>query len=559
MWLYLAGYNILPVEFQDFPTDLWDEEVCQRETAWFARDDDPLKVNRFVRDDLVPWWERGLAIDYLFLYYTREGQNLFTRESFLLLEYVEKDMYMVPEYQAIACQLDEDGNCTLPDSIIRFFDGTFSYVDEIFYDPDYQNIPAVLYEAFERPETASALEYFLCVDYVITPEEAFCEITRTKIPLGWPHNNNKTDDENIDMLDKFLLDIYRPVLEDLMDDVEDYLEVVYISLILFANDILVQALKDMCLAIFSLFFIFFFTWFQTQSLWISTWAVFGIFSSFWITNLIYRIVFDYQYFGYFHVISIFIILGIGADDVYVFYDNWRATKRHKYPSLSHRMSDCYRRAAGTMFFTSFTTMMAFLFGALSPILPMDSFGVFSGILIGVNYISVIIFFPTVVMMYHMRYETQPYPCGCCCPCINACKNTSDKAVVVHNDICKQANVQKQMVYNEQHTHLTLNGQNGSITNPATKGHQDDKYVESIMANGDDKIDKVRAEPEEDAPEIRPNVVVRFFTTYYYPFITHKVFKWLILLFFLIFVPFLCLSATRIEVDTEQVSYYTEQV
>lgn len=79
----------------------------------------------------------------------------------------------------------------------------------------------------------------------------------------------------------------------------------------FSYDAPRQAFLDMLLAFGSLIFIFGFIWFQTKSLWVTGFAVLSIITSFWITNLVYRIVFDYQYFGYLHIIAIFVILGIG--------------------------------------------------------------------------------------------------------------------------------------------------------------------------------------------------------------------------------------------------------
>ena len=38
----------------------------------------------------------------------------------------------------------------------------------------------------------------------------------------------------------------------------------------------------------------------------------------------------------------FIVLGIGADDIFVFCDTWKETGQFKYKSLAHRISDAYR-------------------------------------------------------------------------------------------------------------------------------------------------------------------------------------------------------------------------
>jgi len=122
---------------------------------------------------------------------------------------------------------------------------------------------------------------------------------------------------------------------------------------------------------------------------------------------------DYRYLGIFHVLTVFIILGIGADDIFVFFDSWKETGHHEYKSLAHRMSNCYRKSSIAMLFTSITTAMAFIVSATSPFVVISSFGVFAGILVAVNYLSVIIFFPCVVVTYHLYWEKNR--CCCCCP------------------------------------------------------------------------------------------------------------------------------------------------
>jgi hypothetical protein len=98
-------------------------------------------------------------------------------------------------------------------------------------------------------------------------------------------------------------------------------------------------------------------------------------------NIIYRCIIDFQYFGLFHIITMFIILGIGADDLFVFYDAWRLTAFSPYPSLAHRLNEAYSKSCKSMFITSLTTAVAFTASALSPLLATKSFGVFAAILV----------------------------------------------------------------------------------------------------------------------------------------------------------------------------------
>ena len=211
--------------------------------------------------------------------------------------------------------------------------------------------------------------------------------------------------------------------------------------------------------------------------------------------MIYRVLFDFRYIGIFHVLSVFIILGIGADDVFVFSDTWRASKDRVYPNLLSRFSDVYSHAAGAMFITSFTTMVAFISNVFSPLLGVSSFGMFSALLVFVNYCSVIIFFPTVVITHELYWKNWKWPC---CKVFRLCER------------------------------------NPQIS-PAADGEEDKDSL-----------------PESDA-SVNSRLVARLFRGFFFDKVVgHKVVRWIILA---VFTVFICLSVTygtRIVADEEQV-------
>lgn len=241
--------------------------------------------------------------------------------------------------------------------------------------------------------------------------------------IGWPHVGYKSTEDRKDdqsnKINKIVGDTYAEIFDQMYKDGVGELKFYYKSLALLVDALTKQVVLDLMLAVGSFLFIFSFMWLQTGSLWITSWAVFSVLSSFNITNLIYRIIFDYRYIGIFHVLSIFIILGIGADDIFVFMDTWKQSHDKRYKSLVHRLSDVYRHAAKAMLITSFTTMVAFLSNVFSPLLAISSFGLFSAILVTVNYLSVIFFFPTVVIVHYLSRKGQ-----CCCCSLCRCKGSS---------------------------------------------------------------------------------------------------------------------------------------
>lgn len=95
---------------------------------------------------------------------------------------------------------------------------------------------------------------------------------------------------------------------------------------------------------------------------------------------------------------IFIILGIAADDVFVFIDAWRQSaniplfKGDKYK----RMAYTFRRASRAMLVTSSTTAAAFLANVFSPVMPVKAFGVFAGVLVPMNFFLTVMIMPSAV-------------------------------------------------------------------------------------------------------------------------------------------------------------------
>ena len=396
--LFLSGYSILPVNFGEVPLDLSKDPTKLRTDAWkYATEN----------DEIVPLsggqQERTAKHEPIHLVY--EDENVFTRENLLTLKRFEETLFNCTSYQSKLCLLreTEEHTCEKPYSILRFFDGSYAALSSTFYDPNFENIAGVIYTATRHNKSNALLNFHLGKNARISSTKVFSRYTRSLLFTGLPLKGYKSSiDRKGDQkkeLDKRVVEIFWDTFKEKYQNGIGKMKFYYFSQSLWTAALQHQVIYDMMLAVASLCFIFLFCWFQTGSLWITSWGIFSIFSSFNITNLLYRVVLDYRYFGIFHVMSIFIILGIGSDNIFVFMDTWKLSGGRKYASLAHRMSDVYRRSAKTMFVTSTTTVVAFLSNAPSPLLSISSFGIFSAVLVFVNYLSVILFFPTVVM-YH---------------------------------------------------------------------------------------------------------------------------------------------------------------
>ena len=412
-----GGVDIMPLTMDQLPLDVRTDTDYLRSLAWLERDEETDVIDRLDSrsGEIVP--ERSeVTPGGMLMIFQQEGGNVFTKENLQLIEETENKFYSDELYQNKFCALNNEGICSKFGSVIRYFDGSKRDIDEIFYDPQYNNIVNILNAAFTLPDTKRDFEEYLGINAVIEHGKAESDITRLTMQFGAPLEGykNATDDEDgqFDDIKDYMFDHMYSDLNKLYKAGVGEMNFYYFGTQLIGAIIGQMVILDLMLAMIGLVFVYIFISVQTRSLWITSWSVFSILASFFTAILVYRLVFDFRYVGIFHVLAIFIILGIGADDVFVFFDTWKHSGNYQFKSIAHRMSYTYRRAALAMLFTSLTTATAFIVSAASPFLAVSSFGVFAGLLILVNYISVIVFLPCVVITYHKWFSN--FKCCCCC-------------------------------------------------------------------------------------------------------------------------------------------------
>jgi predicted RND superfamily exporter protein len=124
-----------------------------------------------------------------------------------------------------------------------------------------------------------------------------------------------------------------------------------------------------------------------------------------ITLVIYKLIFGIEYFAALQVVAIFIILGISADNFFVFNDAWEQSNKFKW-NMHRRMAHTWNRSVQAMMTTTFTTGIAFLATGTSSIMPIAAFGFFSSTLIFVNFLLDITWIPAVIVLHnkYIRYR-----------------------------------------------------------------------------------------------------------------------------------------------------------
>ena len=176
----------------------------------------------------------------------------------------------------------------------------------------------------------------------------------------------------------------------------------YVINVVYYDDQVMELLRgDFRLISLSLIFVFVYIAFHLRSVFLSLVATVSIIVSFFLTLLLYRWVFGITYFSSLHVLAVFVVLGVAADDVFVYTDAWKQAGEYSYigADLHRKLAYTQRRASKTIFVTSFTTMAGFLSNSVSDLMPISSFGYFAAIIVPVNYFLVITAYPPMLVVH----------------------------------------------------------------------------------------------------------------------------------------------------------------
>ena len=176
---------------------------------------------------------------------------------------------------------------------------------------------------------------------------------------------------------------------------------------------------DLNWAIFSVIFVLLWMRMHLKSIFISLTGIFMIFFSLPFSMVIYRGVYQIDYFSELHSLVLFIVLGVGADDVFVLVDAWKQSKLELPESvhdenqdrdfntsnlMHQRLMKTYKHTLATVFNTSFTTAFAFVATGLSPLMTISTFGHFAATCIVMNYIFVMTLMPPALILHDKYFD-----------------------------------------------------------------------------------------------------------------------------------------------------------
>lgn len=150
-------------------------------------------------------------------------------------------------------------------------------------------------------------------------------------------------------------------------------------------------------------------WFYTESILLTCLLVLSVISALIIAYFLYMIVFALKFFPFLNITTLIFLVGIGADDAFVFTDVWRQSKQNNPgATLTRITADTLKHASLSMFVTSLTTAAAFIANFSSQITTIKCFGIYAGIAILCKFSMMVTWFPAVCVIN----EKLCLPCSC---------------------------------------------------------------------------------------------------------------------------------------------------
>lgn len=401
-----------------------DALTAEQADAWYAAVSDRIDA---LTGDARQLQQSVGAFSLTVIYRAPEGETVLTPDRIVAMRALEDELQATPGWSDYCLLNSGTGNCTKPRSLAS--------------DPALFGISGLNKQAavdgrllqLARGDAADDLSYFLTADVrdelLADGEDApgvaeapLLPITRVTFSFGLPLRDYVNTADRVE--DQFLS--FQTWSADLLPKLNaansgndagslaasSGLTIVWMGDGTFMTEALAIMGGDLLLAFIAIGVVVVVAWVHTGSLFLACFSILQVLLSFPTCFFLYRFLLRIKLFGALQVLSVFIILGIGADDSFLAFD---ALKQSALVPIVRRRFDwrlswAFRRAFVTMLTTSMTTTFAFAATAVSTIPAIRYFGVFAGLLVLCNLALVCTFYFAVLVIHHdvtARAPTTP--------------------------------------------------------------------------------------------------------------------------------------------------------
>ncbi|KAK2163305.1 hypothetical protein LSH36_82g06018 [Paralvinella palmiformis] len=147
-------------------------------------------------------------------------------------------------------------------------------------------------------------------------------------------------------------------------------------------------------------------------------VIFSLLLAYWIYFMVIR----FTFFPFINILAALLLVALGADDLFIFYDIWRDEKlRQPKASYEELISHTLRKGGTSVFVTSFTTSTALLANFVNDVTAIRCFGMFAAICVLVNFLLFITWVPAIFVITDYAYASCLGDDFCYDKSLSACK------------------------------------------------------------------------------------------------------------------------------------------
>ena len=265
------------------------------------------------------------------------------------------------------------------------------FSDDANGNPQLLNIDDTL-KGMAQSGVAIFMDLYFSLDYRQS------NLTRSSFAFEYP-----TSQENDDAFKHFLIHDIVPLAQTEDAKLSDMRFLYYDTGMLFDWEVDLAVLSDAKFATLSFLTVLIFVWIHTKSIIISVMGMLGVLASIPITMFIYTSIIGIDHMSILNFLSLFVIMGIGADDIFVFFDTYDVVA-NEHPDIEDdiplRTGLTFRRAGSAMLVTSVSTAASFFANWVSSLPVIREFGLFMGLVVVVNFVIVLTYFPSITICEH---------------------------------------------------------------------------------------------------------------------------------------------------------------
>lgn len=371
--------------------------------------------------EVLPLSKAGKTADVYYLYHARSAPTLFTPALVAKIQAWEQEFVDSAAYGALCQRNTTTDRCLAPMSVFRskaaraFDDSAMAGLSQVDGSMTQEEIDEVLDEYASMKRDVPAMEGLVSLFFVrgfgaVGSSSIDSPFARTYFPMGAPLPGYNSEEDRPEEQDKEFVDLMLPIADGINLDLEDS----DIDLVFF-NSRIIQAefdrttLTDLYWAGLSIAFVFLIMSFHMRSFFLGGVGIAMILVTVPVTLFLYRLVFRVSFFQSIHTLTIFIILGVGGDNLFLFFDAWNQAPKSL--DMRGRVEYAWFRSTPAMLVTSGTTVAAFLSNGTSTIMPIATFGYFAATLIAFNLTIDIFFYPAIIVFWERSLRHRDL-CGC---------------------------------------------------------------------------------------------------------------------------------------------------